>query len=230
MAPADGAALLRRIGWLSGTSPEFQKRLLGAAIWRSVEPGLVFNRAGDMQAGIWGVASGQVNLTSGLGASDSPSADIHLPGSWGGFGPIFLGHRGANAEPAVPSVLAFVPYRALLQILDRHPSWWMFMGRLSSLHAFRYGTAVGDLLITDSRRRLVAVLLRLADCRHRDSGLGLPIRLRMTQAQLAHSANLSRQLVGPLLKDLDGMQAITAGYREIVVRDAALMRGLIDEN
>jgi hypothetical protein len=106
---ADGLWLLTRIDWMSETSPEFQKTLLAAALWRTLEPGYVFNRAGDEQADILGVASGQINLTSGLGVSDSPVADVQLPGSWGGFGPIFLGHRAANAEPAVASLLAFVP-------------------------------------------------------------------------------------------------------------------------
>lgn len=227
---ADGSALLTRVGWLSETSPEFQKGLLGSALWRTVEPGYVFNRAGDEQAGIWGIASGQINLTSGLGVSDSPIADVQLPGSWGGFGPIFLGRRAANAEPAIPSLLAFVHRTVLLGMLEQRPSWWMFMGRLSTLHTFRYGSAVGDLLISDARLRLVAVLLRLADCRHRNSALGLPIRLRLTQKQLADCANVSRQLVGPALHELEGMGAITIGYREIIIRKAERMRKLLDDS
>jgi len=102
------------------------------------------------------------------------------------------------------------------------------MGRHSTLHTFRYASAVADLVNSDSRLHLIAVLLRLADCRHHNSKLGLPIRLRITQIQLAHCANVSRQLVGPLLKDLESMGAITLGYREIMIRHAESTRQLFD--
>ncbi|MBN8507363.1 MAG: Crp/Fnr family transcriptional regulator [Burkholderiales bacterium] len=227
-SPAEGVRLLSRIGWLSETSADFQKRLWAAAIWRELPAGKVFNRAGDRDAGMWGIASGQINLTSGLSVGDSPVADVWLPGHWGGFGPILSGFRAANAEPAVASLLALVPYAAFTQMLDERPAWWRFVGRLSARYTFRFAGAAGDLLIPDPRLRLIAVLLRLADCRHRDSELGMPIVLRLTQLQLAQCANVSRQLVGPLLHDLQAQDSITVGYRELTMRKTAALRRQLD--
>ena len=225
---SDGVRLLSRIGWLSETSPDFRKRLLATAVWREVAPGKVFNRAGDRDVGMWGIASGQINLATGLSVGDSPVAEVWLPGHWGGFGPLLHGFRAANAEPAVPSLLAFVPYSALTQLLKEQPAWWMFLGRLSARYTFRFAGAVGDLLIPDPRLRLIAVLLRLADCRHRDADIGLPIALRLTQLQLAQCANVSRQLVGPLLHKLEATGAIDVGYRELRVLRAAPLRRSLD--
>lgn len=103
------------------------------------------------------------------------------------------------------------------------------MGQLTTLYTFRYGGAVGDLLIQDPRRRLIAVLLRLVDCRRQDSPLGLPIRLCMTQLQLAQCANMSRQLVGPLLQELEGLGDIVVGYREVTVQRTSAMRQLLEQ-
>lgn len=228
MLLTDAIRLLTSHGWLGGTPPDFQAALLAGATWRTLRPGQLFNRAGDTAVGMWGVASGQINLSNGLGVSDTPIGDIWLPGHWGGFGPLFMGFRAANAAPAVPSLLALVPYSHLTALLAEHPAWWEHFGRLACAYAFRFGGLAGDLLVPDSRLRLIAVLLWLADCRHRDSSLGLPLRLRISQTELGRSANLSRQLAYKTLHELEAMGAIGTGYRTITIRDAAAMRRLLE--
>lgn len=224
----EGVELLRRIGWLSSQPSAFQQALLDAGDWRQVKPGTTINRGGDENGGVWGIASGQMNMTSVLGTSSSPVADIQLPGSWGGFGPIFRRPRGADATARLPSLILFVPQLRLERVLNNHPVWWRAMGELAAGTAFRYGGSLGDTLIRDTRERCAALLLRLGDCRRRDNELGLPVTIICSQDEFAALANLSRQGAGIVLRQLADAGMISLGYRAINILDAGAMRALLD--
>ena len=224
----EGGQLLRRFGWLSRQTVAIQQALFDAGDWRQVKPGTTINRGGDENGGIWGIASGQMNMTSVLGTSSSPVADIQLPASWGGFGPIFRRPRGADATARLLSLVLFVPQLRLEQVLNEHPAWWKAMGELAADTSFRYGGSLADTMIRDTRERCAAVLLRLGDCRRRDNELGLPVTVVCSQDEFAAMANLSRQRAGMALRQLADADTISLGYRAINILDAGAMRALLD--
>lgn len=213
-------------GWLGRQPVAFQSALLDAVTWRQADVGATVNLAGEQNGGIWGIARGQVDIVSALGVADSPIADIHLPGTWGGMAPLLGRARASNGTVRVPTLLANVPMSRLKAILGAHPEWWECITQLTMDFALRYGGSTGDLLIRDSHQRLVAVLLRLADCRHRDRLTCTTIVL--SQSDLAAAANMSRHLAGETLRDLQEKQLIGLGYREITIHDAAAMRAIVD--
>lgn len=223
-----GERVLRGTGWLGRQPAGFQDALLRAGIWRDVAPQTTINRGGDEDGGVWGIAAGQINLTSALGASSSPVADIQLPGSWGGFGPIFRRPRAADAVAAVPSLVLLVPQARLQRILAENPAWWQALGELAADFAFRYGGGLGDTLIPDTRQRCAALLLRLGDCRWRDNDLGVPVTINCSQDTFASMANLSRQGAGVVLRQLAGAGFIRLQYKSITIVEAAAMRKLVD--
>ncbi len=228
MTVAAGECVLRGIGWLSGQPTGFQDALLSAGIWREVAPQTTINHGGDKDGGVWGIAAGQINLTSVLGASSSPVADIQLPGSWGGFGPIFRRPRAAIAFAAVPSLVLLVPQARLQRILAEHPAWWQALGELATDLAFRYGGGLGDMLITNTRQRCAALLLRLGDCRRRDNDQGHPVTISCSQDAFAAMANLSRQGAGIVLRQLAEVGLIRLHYGRITILEAAAMRRMVD--
>jgi CRP-like cAMP-binding protein len=226
MTEAADIARLLSGGWINRQPQAFQKALLEIAIWRDVEAGTTINHAADEAGGIWGLARGQIDVSSALAAPGSPVGDIYLPGQWAGIGPILGRPRGADGTARIASLVAVVPLQRLRTALRGTPAWWECVGQLANYFAFRYGGAIGDLLIRDSRQRCIAVLLRLADCRHRDPAT--PTTIILNHADLAAAASLSRHPAGEVLRELDALGLIDLGYRQVTVRDAAALRAIVD--
>ena len=222
--PAESAVLLQR-GWLSRLPADVQRALLDAAVWREIAEGQTFNRGGDEEGGIWGVARGQIDAVSAVSAPDTPIADTFLPGRWGGFGPVFGHPRAAHGTARVATLVALVPQARIMALLTDNPGWWAHFGALAFEDARRYGGALGDALIRDPRRRAIAVLLRLADRRLDGED---PTTIIFTQDQLAAAANMSRYPAGEVLRGLEAEGAITLGYRSITINNPAAMRAMVD--
>lgn len=223
--PADIMRLLSG-DWISRQPEAFQKALLEIAIWRDVAAGTTINHAADEAGGVWGLARGQIDIASALAVPGSPVGDLYLPGQWAGIGPILGRPRGADGTARVASRVAVVPLQRLRTVLRDTPGWWECVGQLANYFGFRYGGAVGDLLIRDSRQRCIAVLLRLADCRHRDPATSPTIILN--HADLAAAANMSRHPAGEVLRELDDLGHIDLGYGRVTIRNAAALRAMVD--
>jgi CRP-like cAMP-binding protein len=223
-----GAELLTRIGWLSRQSAAFQRSLLEIGDWRFAGSGETISRTGDESGGIWGIAAGQIDIMSGLGVAESAIVDIHLPGDWGGTGPLFCKARGADAVARTPSLLAFVPQSRLLRLLTACPAWWQAFGELNTDLMFRYALGLADMLLRDPKQRCVAVLLRLCDCRLRDNAAGMPVTIMCSQDEFGTMTNLSRQAAGGILRYLERLGHIKVGYRSITLIDARQLRAMID--
>jgi [acyl-carrier-protein] S-malonyltransferase len=80
--------------------------------------------------------------------------------------------------------------------------------------------------IRDARQRCIAVLLRLADCRHRDPAA--PPTIIINHADLAAAANMSRHPAGEVLRELDSLGLIALGYGRVTIIDAAQLRAIVD--
>jgi CRP-like cAMP-binding protein len=212
--------------WISQQPEEFRAALSDILIWREVDAGSTINHAGDVNGGMWGVARGQVDLCAALSVTDSPISDIHLPGRWGGTGPIFGRPRAANGTVRTDALIAFAPLSRLQALLRDHPEWWECIGQLAIEYAYRYGGALGDSMIRDARQRCITMLLRLADCRHMDPAA--PPTIILSQGDLAAVANMSRLPVGMVLRELDELGFIDHGYRQITIRNAPALRAIVE--
>lgn len=225
----DGARnLLGSIGWLSRMPNDFRMAVQNAMIVRRYPSDKAFILAGDELGGCWGVADGQVDLTSGRSTPDSPPAHIAHAGSWWGAAPLFDRPRFAGMTTRSDVTLGHVPLPAMRGLLDRNPGWWRHIGELTLDHADLASGAVADLLIPDSLRLSVAVLLRIADCRHADPKRSPPWGVRISQEHFAEMCNMSRQNLGLLLRELERRDLIHLGYREIILNDTKALREIVD--
>jgi CRP/FNR family transcriptional regulator, cyclic AMP receptor protein len=75
----------------------------------------------------------------------------------------------------------------------------------------------GDLMIRDHVKRFVAVLLRLANCRHVDPHDGLPVGVNVSHEDLAHMANVSRTTAGAILRELEAEGCLELYYRRMSI-------------
>ena len=80
-------------------------------------------------------------------------------------------------------------------------------------------TAVGDLLIPKSDRRIAAVLLRITDVLQ-GAVPSDPAGFVLTQAQLAQMANVSRHLVNQTLGWFERQGWVRVSYNRIAIVDA----------
>lgn len=126
----------------------------------------------------------------------------------------------------MPTLLALVSHARMHALLRQHPEWRECVAQLAMDFAVRYGSAAGDLLIRDSRQRVIAVLLRLADCRHLDPAT--PPTIILSQGDLAAAANMSRHLAGETLRELEDQRLIEIGYRQVAIRNAPALRLIVD--
>lgn len=220
---------LGRIGWLSRMPADFREAVLAVMVVRSYPPDTSFILAGDAGGGLWAVIDGQADLTSGSSTADSPPAHIGHAGSWWGPAPLFDRPRIASMTTRSDAVLGQVPLPAIRHMLTVNPGWWRHIGDLVLDHADLAAGGLADLLIADSRRRCIAVLLRLCDCRRRNPDRPGPWGVTIPQEHLAEMANLSRQTVGPMLRDLAEEGLIAVRYRGLVLTDPARLRAIVDE-
>ncbi len=218
--------LVREVGWLAATPANFQAAVLEKCIWQRVEPQVTLTHGGDTEGGIVGLVSGAVSIISAIGPSDTPVAHVARAPFWFGERPV-LGHKARTITVVTRTVcdVALLPQKSLDAVIAAHPEWWRLVGLLS-VDGVLLLTQIGtDLLIADTRRRCVAVLLRVAGCRTEgdtrcDAGVG--------QDELAAMANMSRQTTGTILRALQAQGALELGYRTIAVVDPAKLRDIVD--
>jgi CRP/FNR family transcriptional regulator, cyclic AMP receptor protein len=221
---------LAKRGWLSRTPPEFREAFLAHCQWRRIEAGRTIQHAGETGIGLSGVARGSITLTTALGAPDTPMTHIAHAGQWFGFVTLFPGSRMRQVSVVARSevMLAHMTHAALDGLVGSHPDWWRHIGVLGIDYGNTAINIAADLMIRDSRRRCLAALLRLADCRFDGPPTPCSVEAPVSQEELAAIVNLSRSSIGTILQPLEKTGTITLGYRSIVVHDPAALRAVVD--
>ena len=217
--------LLCTSGWLATTPAGFQTAVIKRCIWQRVDPQVTLTHGGDAAGGMIGVVSGAVGIIPAIGPSDTPLAHIARA-------PFWFGERPTMGQPRTISVItrtvcdvALVPQKGMEAVMASNPDWLRLLGGLSLNGLLLVTQIATDLLIADTKRRCVAVLLRVAGCRtdgegRHDAGTG--------QDELAAMANMSRQTTGTILRGLQANGLVELGYRTIAITEPAKLRAIVD--
>jgi CRP-like cAMP-binding protein len=225
----EGLRTVTTQGWLSATSPEFQRAILSDCECRSLEAGAALQVGGEAHGEMIGLARGILDLRTTLGPADTAIMHFAHPVFWLGFVPtLFKQPRRVAAAAKTRAWLMRVPEATIRRTLKENPHWWAFF--LQPL--LEYGdltvTIAADLMIRDSERRCAAALLRLAGCRYASPRDISPVEVPLTQNELAGAANLSRNSVGTLLQRLATRGFVEVGYGTVRVRSPAALRNFVD--
>jgi CRP/FNR family transcriptional regulator, cyclic AMP receptor protein len=228
--PDEGAALVSAQGWLAQIPAGFREALLAQCRWRFYAPGEAISTAGDETGGIFGIAAGTVAITTALAPSDSHVIHIGHPGLWFGTNPVTRGlPRNLSVSARTPAYMAYVEQPALERMLAGTPQWWQAIA-LNSLIAFNIVSNIaGDLMIRDSRRRLVATMLRTANARF-DVPSGEPVDSVATQDELANMSNLGRSTTNAILNDLEVQRLVARKYNRVELLDVKALQAILDVN
>jgi CRP-like cAMP-binding protein len=226
---AEAARVLTSRGWLSTTPTDFQRAFLACCKLRSCAAGSPVFHGGADDADMHGIVSGVVDVSTRFSTIDVPIAHIFRAGSWLGSGPILSGQpRRVSATARTPTMLAQAPHDTLKTLLAARPEWWRHIACLALEYGDIAANTAADLMIRDSPRRCVAVLLRLCGARFADGPDAGSVDVPVAQEELAAMANVSRNTLGTVLRELERSRWIAIGYRSISVLEPGALRRLVD--
>ncbi|HTO40619.1 MAG TPA: Crp/Fnr family transcriptional regulator, partial [Rhizomicrobium sp.] len=172
---------------------------------------------GDALNGLYGVVEGSVHLLSSTAGTQSVLLEIVQAGQWfGQAGRFGGGPRLVTAIAGEKTILAFLPDHAMHAIGAKAPEIWRNFTELL------YGQLAGALLLATlalslpPAKRVAARLALLAGAQK--SG---PVRLSVTQSQLAEMTGLSRKTVNGHVQALEQMGLLSLSYGALTVLDPA---------
>ncbi len=227
-----GAAreIAAREGWLTQTPPEFRRAILDRASLQSFSSGATIYMVGAPPGGIYGMISGGVRLSAAAGDLGPFMTHYFRPGSWLGEGPIITDEpRIVGLSAAKETELLHVPLSGLRELLKKEPAFWRWFALLAFEHERTAVSAVADLMIRDHVKRLVAVLLRLADARTKSPEGTAPIEVEASQSDLATMANIARTTANATLRKLVSARQVTLAYGRIYVLKPDALRAILAE-
>jgi CRP/FNR family transcriptional regulator, cyclic AMP receptor protein len=227
-----GAAreIAAREGWLSQTPPGFRREILDRASLQSFSSGDTIYMVGAPPGGIYGMISGSVRLAAAAGDLGPFITHYFRPGSWLGEGPIITDRpRIIGLNAAKQTELLHVPLPSLRELLKSEPGFWRWLALLAFEHERMAVAAIADLMIRDHVKRLVAVLLRLADARTASPAGGGPIEVEASQTDLATMANIARTTANMTLRKLASAGHVKVAYGRIQVVNPVSLRAMLVE-
>ncbi len=237
MAPedvADPVGVRRRIlgrNPLLGALPgEDLDRLAMVARLHAVDHSTMLFRKGDPGDVLYLVVDGAVRI--GTVSADGRETVLNLIGPNQIFGEVATfdgGGRIADAVTIGPAALLLMERRDVIAVFERNPQCFMALLAACAARARWINELLEDAQFLELPARLAKRLLCLADTFGKDNGDGVLIDLRLSQQELAHHMNVSRESVNKLLVVWQDRGWIGRDRGLLVLRDpGALTRLLID--
>jgi CRP/FNR family cyclic AMP-dependent transcriptional regulator len=223
-------AIVRSHGWLSHTPTSFQRAVLDRCRLEQFAAGTPVYSIGDEPGGIFGIVAGSLGISVAPREQGPYIAHFALPGSWFGQAAVFTrGPRRIGLIATRDTVLLHLPLRAIDEIVRHDPSAW----RLFALPLFEHlDVSIGgsdDLMHRNHVKRVVAVLLRLGNCRLVSPRKRRPIEIDVNHEDLAYMANVARTTAGAILRKLEADRHLALSYGRIsILAPDALRRMLRD--
>jgi CRP/FNR family transcriptional regulator, cyclic AMP receptor protein len=227
---AEPREIVLKEGWLSQAPSWFQQEVLAHCRLKALHAGEMAYRIGDPPGGIYGLVAGSLAVLVAPRERGPHIAYFGRPGTW--FGDV----AAITGQPRRISLLAtrdsetlHLSLPAIHQIVSKDPSAWRLFALISIGH---FDVAVGacdDMTIHDDRKRFVAVLLRLGDCRTASRSDTASPQIDITQEDLAMVANLARTTVCAFLRELQSAGQVEYSYRCIrILKPGALRASLLE--
>jgi len=217
-------------GWLAQADPALRQELLEAGQTRRFIDGAMIYSFGSEEFCLWGVVSGIVRLFVAMNEQEPKFAHCAGPGFWFGEVPVITGlTRAMQAMTFGDTKLCAIDRIAVASIARRNPDAWRAVAMLSVMNELTAIGAAEDLMIRDSRKRLVAVLLRFAGRRNAFQGAAPIPTVAVTQLELAEASSLSRSSTTAILRDLAQRGMIRTDYRTIKILNARALSECLAE-
>jgi CRP-like cAMP-binding protein len=219
-------ALLRQVS-LFRTFDEAQVQQVAALLKEQhYRKGDIIFQQGDSGGCLYIIGSGRVRVY--LSGADGREVTIRIYGEGSHFGEFSVldGAPRSASTAAISDVTTYVLHQDdFLSLL--HTNSALVQRLLAALtERLRYTTTYSEkLAFLSTPQRVAATLLQLADL---EPDTGSPVRLRLTQTDLASLVSATRESVNHALRDLADQRLICVERGAVVVLDRAALQLLLD--
>jgi CRP/FNR family transcriptional regulator, cyclic AMP receptor protein len=214
-------APLDKRGWLAEQPEPFRNWVAGVARWRDFGAGQIVYQAGDDSDGIYGLASGGLELSFPLVADEPVIVHRAEIGFWiGDSAELSQRPRMVSLCAAGPTRLLHVSSREVNAMLTKHPRHWRSFYDLSARNVNSAMTLLAESLALTVRARVCRRLLALAE---QDADV------EITQDTLARLLGVTRATLRRAINDLAAEGGVETGYRSLRVSNAAVLALYRDE-
>jgi CRP-like cAMP-binding protein len=146
------------------------------------------------------------------------------PGAWLAEGPTAVERRRIGFWATRPSMVLTVDIGDFRRTAKTTPDLWRYLALLTLENHYRTMGLAHDLMILGGRRRLSALLARMAGLR--DEVVPEHLFIDATQSEVADIANLARSVVSGFLKTMEDEGTVRLGWGGIeILRPEILLRG-----
>ncbi len=219
-----------RQGWLSRTPEPFRKAVLDRCVLQKVAAGATIYASGDPPGGMYGLISGALRVSVAQGERGPYFAHFFGPGDWFGEWPAISGRsRIVGLCAARDSQVLHLSLRSVDDILREQPASWRLFAALALGKLEVAMWAIDDLMMRDSLKRFIAVLLRLGGCRAEAAAVEQPSAVHASQDDLAAMSNVSRSTANAILRQLEATGHVARSYRQISIVSPDKLRSMLAE-
>lgn len=226
--PDDIARQLALSSWYGSLPDRLRAALLEKGLIRTLEPGERLFSRGDTPCGLYAVLEGAIRITAFSEQGKEAVLTLIEPPQW--FGEITLFDEGtrthdARAEPATR--LWQIPQSILVQLLQAHPEYWQFFGRLLTEKLRLAFVALEDSTLYPAPVRLVRRLLQMSQSN--TGGALARTTLTLPQEVLGAMLGISRQTTNQILRDLETQGLISLSRSMITLIDLSGLQALASQ-
>lgn len=212
-------------GWLSHAPAKFISNVVSQLVPQKFDAGAPLYLQGDDAGGIYYIVDGAVVVSIALGEIGPFVVHVGHAASWFGEAAVITGQPrriGLLARRATQALI--LPQPAIRKLVSDDPGTWRYFALLAVMNTDLALVSGMDLLIRDHGKRLIAVLLRLGNCRLASANDAHISAIDVSQEDLAEMANLSRNATGAVLRGLEKTGLIDRSYRQIRIVAPARLR------
>ncbi len=213
----EAESVVSSVGWLSRQPSAFRGRFLQQAELREVSAGNALYALGDDHGGIFGLASGTLEVLIAPGPFPPMLALVARPGWWvGDAALISRTPRRVGITARTDCQVLFVSEASVEAMARVDPVTWRRIAEITVGHVDNVLALAACLMPRDGRSRLLATLCRLAiyDMTTEDG-----VEIAASHEELGEMASLSRNMVSRILDALAGDGLIEKKYGRIRVPD-----------
>jgi CRP/FNR family cyclic AMP-dependent transcriptional regulator len=196
---------------------------------QDLKAGATIYSVGDPPGGMYGLVAGSLALSIAAGERGPYVAHFGRPGTWFGEAEVlFEQPRWVTLSLTRNSKVLHLPLHALREIVAAYPGAWRWFGVAAMIHNSVAIGAADDLMIRDSVKRSVAVLLRLGGCRYLPPHGSPPVEVDVSQEEFATLTNLARTTAGAVLRTLEASGHIEVSYRCVRILAPDALRAMLE--
>jgi len=214
-------APLHEVGWLAEQSHDFNEWAEQVGRWKTFKKGQFIYHAGDRSDGLYGLASGSLQMTFPLVAEEPVVIHRAEIGFWiGDAAELTNRPRMVTLMAASQAKLLHLPSSAIKTLLANKPEQWRSFYQLSASNMHAAVTQLAEVLALTVRARVCRRLLALSD----EDGFAA-----ITQEELARLLGVARPTLRRCLADLEAQGGIETNYRKLRVVDSSILNAFKNE-